>query len=110
MEFIADENVGTEWIRALADDGHDIVRVVDIAELGESSIDKDILSAAAQSGRVLLTADQADFSDPPMDNYPGIEIVANVTRTGSQVRRAVRRIEGSVPTLSGHVASVGDWL
>ena len=30
MELIADENVETEWVQALRDDGHDVVRVVDI--------------------------------------------------------------------------------
>ena len=34
----------------------------------------------------------------------------DVTRTGGQVRRAVRRIEQSVSDLSDHVAHVSDWL
>ncbi|MFC7154673.1 hypothetical protein ACFQPA_04285 [Halomarina halobia] len=36
MELLADENVETEWIQALRDDGHDLVRVVDVEELGVS--------------------------------------------------------------------------
>jgi len=110
MELIADENVETEWVQALRDDGHDVVRVVDIEGLGVSATDPEVLADAIQRNRVLLTADQSDFSDPPTDDHPGIIIIADVTRTGGQVRRAVRRIERSVSGLSGHVAYVSDWL
>lgn len=97
MELLADENIETEWIQALRDDGHDIVRVVDSDTLGVSATDPDVLANATRDGRVLLTADQSDFSDPPADDHPGILIIADVTRTGGEVRRAVRRIERSVP-------------
>jgi predicted nuclease of predicted toxin-antitoxin system len=110
MQLLADENVETEWIQALRDDGHDVVRVVDVEGLGVSTADPDVLAGATQGNRVLLTADQSDFSDPPTGDHPGIIIIANATRTGGQVRRAVRRIERSVSDLSGHVAYVSDWL
>lgn len=110
MELLADENVETEWIQALRDDGHDVVRVVDIEDLGVSASDPDVLSVATRKDRVLLTADQSDFSNPPADEHPGIIIIADVTRTGGEVRRAVRRIERSVSDLSDHVAYVSDWL
>ena len=110
MDLLADENVETEWVQALRDDGHDVSRVVDIEELGVSATDPNILAGATQRNRVLLTADQSDFSDPPTDDHPGIIIIADVTRTGGQVRRAVRRIEQSVSDLSGHIAYVSDWL
>lgn len=110
MDLLADENVETEWIQALRDDGHDVVRVVDVDELGVSATDPDVLSVAIRQERVLLTADQSDFSDPPIENHRGIIIVADVTRTGGEVRRAVRRIEHSFADFSGNVAYVGDWL
>jgi predicted nuclease of predicted toxin-antitoxin system len=110
MELLADENIETEWIQALRDDGHDVVRVVDIDELGVSATDPDVLAVATREDRVLLTADQSDFSNPPADKHPGIIIVADVTRTGGEVRRAVRRIERSVPDTSDRVAYVSDWL
>ena len=69
MELLADENVDTEWVQALRDDGHDVVRVVDIEELGVSATDPNVLTAAARRDRVLLTADQSDFSDPPIDDH-----------------------------------------
>lgn len=110
MKLLADENAETEWIQALRDDGHDVVRVVDIEELGVSATDPSVLSVASQQNRVLLSADQSDFSDPPNDDHRGIVIVADVTRTGGEVRRAVRRIDRAVPDLSGHIAYVSDWL
>lgn len=110
MELVADENVKPEWIQALRDDGHDVSRVINIAELGVSATDPDVLRVATQQEYVLLTADQSDFSDPPIDEHRGIIIITDVTRTGSQVRRAVRRIERSYPDLSGYVAYVSDWL
>lgn len=110
MKLLADENVGTEWIHALRDDGHDVVRVVDVEGLGASATDPDVLTVATRTNRVLLTADRADFSDPPTGEHPGIVIVADVTRTGGEVRRVVRRIGNSVGDLSGHVAYESDWL
>jgi len=109
MNLLADENVETEWLQALRDDGHDIVRVVDVDELGLSATDPDVLAVAARLDRVLLTADQSDFADPPKDDHAGIVIVADVTRTGGEVRRSVRRIENTVPDLSNQVAYVSDW-
>ncbi len=110
MELLADENVETEWIQALRDDGHDVAHVVDVVDLGVSASDADVLAVAIRKDRVLLTADQSDFNEPPADEHPGIIIIADVTRTGGEVRRAVRRIEGSVSDLSDHVAYVSDWL
>lgn len=108
MELLADENVDTEWIQALHGDGHDVARVVDVDEPGAA--DPTVLAVAIRSDRVLLTADQSDFGDPPRDDHSGIIIVADITRTGGHVRRAVRRIERSYPDLSGNVAYVSDWL
>lgn len=110
MDLLTDENVETEWIQALRDDGHDVVRVVDIDELGPSATDPDVLAVTTQLNRVLLTADQSDFADPPIDGHAGVIIVANLTRTGGEVRRSIRRIENSVPDLSNQVAYVSDWL
>lgn len=110
MELLADENIETEWIHALQDDGHDVVRVVDVEALGMSATDTSVLAAAAQQHRVLLTADQADFNDPPGAEHAGVIVIADVTRTGGEVSRGIRRIEQAVPDLSDHVAYVSDWV
>lgn len=110
MDLLADENIETEWVQALRDDGHNVNRVVDIEELEVSATDPTVLAVATQRDRVLVTADQSDFSSPPSDDHSGIIIIADVARTGGEVRRAVRRIEHSAPDLSGHIADVSDWL
>lgn len=110
MEILADENVETEWIGALRDDGHDVVRVVDVEPPGVSAPDPEVLDATIERDRVLLTADQSDFSEPSTDDHAGIVIIADVTRTGGEVRRAMRRLDRTVPDLSGFVVYVSDWL
>lgn len=69
-----------------------------------------MLAAAAATERVLLTADQSDFGDPPVDEHAGIVIVADVTRTGGEIQRAVARLERAYPDLTGSVAYCSDWL
>ena len=86
MELLADENIDTEWVQALRDDGHDVMRVVDIGELGVSATDPTVLAGATQRNRVLLTADQSDFNDPPTDDHPGIIIIADVRDVAGEVR------------------------
>ena len=49
MDLLADENVETEWVQALSNGGHDIVRVVDVEELGVSATDSNVLAGANQA-------------------------------------------------------------
>jgi hypothetical protein len=109
VDLLADENADTEWVRALRDDGHDVARVVDLSELGVGSPDSEVIAVATRANRVLLTSDRSDFADPPISDHAGV-IVVGSTRSGGEVRRAVRRIEGAVPDLATHVLSVSDWL
>lgn len=83
MRLLADENTDTEWLRALSDDGHDVVRVAEFEGLRIGAPDVDVLESAASAGRVVLTADQSDFADPPIADHEGVVIVADVTRAGS---------------------------
>ena len=110
MRLLTDENIDTEWRRALADDGHDVVPAVDTAALEIGDPDTAVLDAATALDRVLVTADQSDFADPPRDDHAGIIIVASVTRSGGEVRRAVRRLDRTEYDLTGEVAYLGDWL
>ena len=90
---MADENIDAEWIRALADNGHDIVRAVDAAPLEIGDLDPAVLAAATALNRVLLTADRSDFADPPRDDHAGIIIVASITRSGGEIRRGLHRLK-----------------
>ena len=46
MDLLANENVETEWVQALRDNGHDVSRVVDVEELGVSATDPNVLAGA----------------------------------------------------------------
>lgn len=110
MELLADENVTPEWLQALRDDGHAVTRVVDVTDLGPSAVDRDVLAIARTRNLVLLTADQTDFGDPWTDEHAGVIVVTDLTRSGGELRRAVRWIDEAVPDLSGLVAFDSDWL
>lgn len=109
MDLLADENANTEWVRALRDDGHDVARIVDRPDLGVGASDSEGITVATRQSRVLLTRGRSDFADPPIDDHAGV-IVFGLTRSGGEVRRAVRRIEDTVPDLATHVLFVSDWL
>lgn len=110
MRILADENVDTENVRALVDSGHDVVRVVDEPQLGESAADPAVLERAKQQDRVLLTEDTSDFGDPPVEEHAGVVLVTDGTVSGSEVRRGIRRIERQYPDPSGAVAHLNDWI
>jgi predicted nuclease of predicted toxin-antitoxin system len=59
VNFFADENVSRLLVRWLRDEGHDVEWIVEIAP---GSSDPDVLAAAAQSNRVLITFD-LDFGE-----------------------------------------------
>lgn len=110
MRILADENVDTAIVSALAESGHDVTRVVDDPNLGESALDADVLAEATRQGRVLLTGDTSDFGDPPAEDHAGIVLLTDGTVSGSDVRRGIRRIERQYPELAGAVAHLTDWL
>lgn len=69
-----------------------------------------MLAATGRLSRVLVTADQSDFGEPSTDDHAGIVIIADVTRSGGEIRRAIRRLACAVANVSGHVTYVSDWL
>lgn len=57
MRFLADESCDFAVVRALRDDGHDILAV---AEISPRADDSRVIELALQEGRILLTEDK-DF-------------------------------------------------
>lgn len=108
MDVLADENVEAEWIGALRDDGHDVRRAIEVVDPGTP--DDHLLAEATERERVLLTADRSDFGEPPIEDHAGVVIVASGTRSGGELRRAIRRIDRHDLDLAGRVVYVGDWL
>lgn len=84
--------------------------MVDVDRLGVGAGDGAILDVARDSSLVRLTADQADFSDPPTVSHPGIIIVTDERLTGGDVVRAVERIDRDLSSVTGERLSVTDWI
>ncbi len=64
MRLLLDENVGSaNWARCLIQQGHDVVRAVDVGLQGLD--DSDILEYARQQSRAIVTRDKA--KDDPDD-------------------------------------------
>ena len=60
MRFLVDECLPSRFARLLTDAGHDAVHVEDLSLLGAP--DSEVMAAAAEDGRVLLSAD-TDFGE-----------------------------------------------
>lgn len=109
MRILADENVDTTSVRALADSDHDVRRVVDEPDLGESASDSEVIAVATAHDRVLLTEDTSDFGDPPVERHAGIVLISDGAVSGREVCRGIRRIERHYPELDGTVAYLNEW-
>jgi hypothetical protein len=85
-----DERVDSEWAQALQGDGHDVGRVVHVADPG-GRVAPDTPDAAVRNGTGLATTDRSEFGDQPPDYHSESTVLADETRLSDDVRRAVRR-------------------
>ncbi len=56
--LLTDEHIPTALVQALRQEGWDVMRVVDVGELGQGSEDGQIFEWAARNGRVILSSDE----------------------------------------------------
>ena len=63
MRLLADVHVETASVTALRSDGQTVERVVDVATLGQTALDDEILATARDRNAVLLTNDTKDLAD-----------------------------------------------
>lgn len=89
-------------------DGHDVGRVVHVADPG-GSVAPDTPDAAVQEASGLATTNRSEFGDPPPDYHSGSTVLADETRLSDDMRRTVRRTGRSVPDRSDRPVSVGTW-
>lgn len=71
MRFLLDENLSPKIAGLLNAAGHDCIHVRDCGLTGAA--DAEVLSKAAEDGRVVITADRADFGRELAgsgDDYP----------------------------------------
>ena len=76
MEFYADENFPLRVIEELRRLGHDVLTAFEDGRANQSVTDKDLLSRATETGRVLLTLNRLHFKrlHRQMPNHAGIVI------------------------------------
>jgi hypothetical protein len=104
MRLLADENVRPAHVSALDAAGHDVQRVRNLLDTGAS--DADVLAAARDADRILITYDRKDFADAA--DHAGV-CIADETMPAREVRRSVERIERAYPDLDDVVEFLSDW-
>ena len=98
MKLCCDENIKRSITTILDQEGHDVVRVQDELDLGDT--DRTVLEFCRETDRILLTNDD-DFFD--FETLPGI-LVLNEQRTSPRtVATAIQRIDRRVPDVSDQV-------
>lgn len=104
MRILADENLKPAHVSALDAVDHDVVRVMEVLSKGAS--DREVLTAARESDRVVVTYDRKDFSD--VTDHAGV-FIADETMALRDVRRAVELVNRAYPSLENVVEFLGDW-
>jgi predicted nuclease of predicted toxin-antitoxin system len=92
VRLLLDEDSGarslTEALRAA---GHDVVRVVDVEELGMGASDIEVLNYAVRDDRVLVTKNGSDFTEIIARDsiaHPGV-LVVHYQQDGSPLSVAI---------------------
>jgi predicted nuclease of predicted toxin-antitoxin system len=99
VRLLADENVEQRVVARLADEGHDVVSMSDLAP-GLS--DREVLDVAARDGRVILTRDK-DYGDLVV--YEGCPTAGVVlVRLHMHALQKAEHLCRVLPALEGHIA------
>lgn len=106
MKLCCDENIRRGITTVLEQEGHDVIRVQDVLELG--SEDQEILEFCRETDRILVTNDE-DFFD--FDTHPGVLFLDEQRASPRDVATAVRRIERQVTDVADQVWHIPDgWV
>ena len=105
MRILTDENVRSAHVSALDATGHDVKRAVDVLGLGAT--DAEVLAAALDDERVVMTYDRKDFAE--VSDHAGA-LIADETMAPREVRRTVERVDRAYPDLDEIVEFLSDWL
>lgn len=85
MKLLVDESLQHELARILTEAGHDAVHVTDLDLNGAA--DDDVLAAAADTGRIVVTADNDFGTLLALSNAAGLGVIL-LRRTGTPRSRA----------------------
>lgn len=105
MRFLMDENVHPAHISAVESVDHDVRRVEEVLRKGAS--DQEVLEAARNTDRIVLTYDRKDFST--VTDHSGV-FIADERMEPHEVRRAISDVNRAYPTLDNVVEFLTDWV
>lgn len=108
MRLLADVHVKAAYLTALQSDGHTVIRVVDVDELGPTATDREIVEHARNTDAAILTNDAKDFTR--FDRHHGVIIVPQHGMTAGELAAAVGRIERLVDDPSDLVLYAVSWI
>jgi predicted nuclease of predicted toxin-antitoxin system len=98
LDKLLDEDTSEELSIRLANQGHDVERVVNIAELGDGADDVDVQSYAERHERVVVTHDEGFFQR--YEGKPGpLRLLWIVEQQGLEPYQKARMIENAVEIL-----------
>ncbi len=81
LRFLFDEDTKNATARYLSKEGHDVERVVEVSELGPGSSDREVMSYAHSSNRIIVTHDD-DYVDPDLrTDHSGVFYFPNQRRS-----------------------------
>ena len=119
MRLLLDEHYATEVASALRDRGYDVIAVAERQDL-RRRMDIDVLVAAAEEGRVVVTEDAKDFVPiglrrlPSREPHSGIVLVSPraVPRSRNGFGLLIRALDALLVAHPGDGDLVGDviWL
>lgn len=98
LDTLLDEDTSKELSDRLADQGHNVERVVDIAELGDGTDDIDVQSYAERRNRVIVTHDEGFFQRYEGDSGP-LRLLWIIDQQGLEPYQKARMIENVVEIL-----------
>jgi len=96
VSFLLDENIAASLADKLDKGGHDVERVVDVAELGEGVDDTTIRLYAVRKDRLIVTSDD-DFARMPIDSHCGVFYVPDRSLSPNELYHIIQRVTEAFP-------------
>lgn len=112
FRLLFDEDTGAKFAQLCSKEGHDVTRVVEIAELGAGTPDSEVRAYAASTDRILVTHDDDHTGVDPGD-HAGVFYAPSQRASAVKQYRIVSAIASSVDSvddLPPVVYLTEDWL
>lgn len=95
--LLLDENLENDISGRLEDDGHDVVHVDSVPDLGKGTDDESIAAYSTETDRLIVTYDDDFVLDYDGSEYRGVIYVADSTLSAREVAEIVHAMSGAIP-------------